>query len=573
MTCATIKTRMVLAVLVLSAMAGLFRGWLLAASGVVLALALAAVLPTRKLAGNRVRVHRLRIRLRLHPGRGHATVFGLWLRWGRFASFRQSRRARPSLSARERLAHPQEHSVYIGRAHYGHGVRVPVQEHAAVLGPPREGKSGWLAKVIMHYPGSVVSTSSKPDQFMLTSGIRAACGPVHVFSPQGLGGVPSTFRWSPIAGCRDEATAIRRADAFAQAVSVRGTEDSSFWATKASDYLRALFCAGDIVGADMRLVSRWILGQRTAEAIDILAKAGHDQWAATLAELLGPAEKTTATVRMVMSSSVAFMTDPKLAESVLPADGAGFDIDEFLLASGTLYMVAKSNGADSPLAPLFSAMACEIQYRATELGSQMPGGRLDPPLLLALDEVTQICPVPLPAWLADSGGQGVQILPVAHGIAQLRNRWKETGARIILDTCTSKVFLPGLSDPDTLSMASRLCGTVAFREGGQQHYTRHAVISDEMIRQLPRNRALIVRGAEAPVIVSLGMGWKDRAYKTARRAGTAVAALQPAAPPRALDLESLSPILPDDLITELEEAAGAPAEPVPAAADNPWGVR
>ena len=61
----------------------------------------------------------------------------------------------------------------------------------------------------------------------------------------------------------------------------------------------------------------------------------------------------------------------------------------------------------------------EIHYIAALAGSRQPGGRLDPPLLMALDEVTQICPVPVPSWLADSGGKGIQILTVAHGEAQL----------------------------------------------------------------------------------------------------------------------------------------------------------
>jgi hypothetical protein len=36
--------------------------------------------------------------------------------------------------------------------------------------------------------------------------------------------VASTFRWSPVDGCQDPATAIRRADAFAFAVSQKGVE-------------------------------------------------------------------------------------------------------------------------------------------------------------------------------------------------------------------------------------------------------------------------------------------------------------------------------------------------------------
>lgn len=45
-----------------------------------------AFIPHRRLPGNRVRHNRLRVRLRLHSGRGHATVFELWLHWGRFAA-------------------------------------------------------------------------------------------------------------------------------------------------------------------------------------------------------------------------------------------------------------------------------------------------------------------------------------------------------------------------------------------------------------------------------------------------------------------------------------------------------
>jgi hypothetical protein len=99
---------------------------------------------------------------------------------------------------------------------------------------------------------------------------------------------------------------------------------------------------------------------------------------------------------MVMSRAVAYLNDPQLAAATLPTPGGGFDIDQFLLSGGTLYMIAKGNGEDCTLGPLFAALACEIEFRATQLGSLMRGGRLDPPLLMALDEVTQICPVPLP---------------------------------------------------------------------------------------------------------------------------------------------------------------------------------
>jgi hypothetical protein len=61
-----------------------------------------AVLPARHLPGNRARHLRIRLHLRLHPGRGFACVFSLWLRWGRLAALRRSARIRPSLPVRYR---------------------------------------------------------------------------------------------------------------------------------------------------------------------------------------------------------------------------------------------------------------------------------------------------------------------------------------------------------------------------------------------------------------------------------------------------------------------------------------
>jgi hypothetical protein len=142
-----------------------------------------------------------------------------------------------------------------------------------------------------------------------------------VFNPQHIGGVPSTFRWSPVEGCHDPATAIRRADAFAFAVSQKGVEDGTFWSAKASDYLRGYFHAAALAGYDLRAVAAWVSGADPELPEQILNSAGARQWALTLSELRSEARKTAATVRMVMSRALSFMADPALAASVLPGPG------------------------------------------------------------------------------------------------------------------------------------------------------------------------------------------------------------------------------------------------------------
>ena len=148
----------------------------------------------------------------------------------------------------------------------------------------------------------------------------------------------------------------------------------------------------------------------------------------------------------------------------------------------------------------------------------MPGGRLDPPMLWALDEVTQTCPLPLPSMLADAGGRGIQIMPVVHGAAQLRARWGRDGARAILDTASVKVFLPGISDPETLELGSTLSDTMAAAERGHDHESRHPVMTEAMISRLPARRdgtgyAFILRDGLTPVIARPPIIWHGSWYK------------------------------------------------------------
>jgi hypothetical protein len=44
-----------------------------------------------------------------------------------------------------------------------------------------------------------------------------------------------------------------------------------------------------------------------------------------------------------------------------------------------------------------------------------------------LGQPISFCPVPLPSWLSDSGGKGIQVVAVVHGEAQLAERWGDHG--------------------------------------------------------------------------------------------------------------------------------------------------
>jgi hypothetical protein len=500
----------------------------LAAAAVVIVLAARSLWPRRYLPRNRVRHMRLRARMRLHPGPGHATVFELWLRWGRLAAARRARRSRRSLTRRQRLFRPALTSVLVARAHYQHALRVPVEEHVIWVGPPRSGKTGPLASIIAGYPGPVVVTTTRADLYDLTAAARADRGPVYVLNPQQLADVPSTMRWDLLAGCQDPETAIRRAEPLATIATFKG-EGEDFWSAATTLWLQTLLHVAALHRGTMDLVHYWALAKAPEDFLHAVATAGGEaeRWGALVRDqMMSAATKTTDTIRYMLAANLAFMLDRRLRDAVTPGLGA-FNPVRFAREGGTLYLIAESRDErPAPVAGVFAALVTEIYHQAALAAAQMPGGRLDPPMLWALDEVTQTCPVPgLPSLLADAGGRGVQIMPVVHGPAQLRTRWGRDGARAILDTCGTKVFLPGLSDPETLEMASKLAGTTAARERGAEHDTRHLIMTEDMIRQLPVRRdgtgyAFILRNGLLPVIGRPPVIWHTRQYKKLARLQT-----------------------------------------------------
>ena len=104
----------------------------------------------------------------------------------------------------------------------------------------------------------------------------------------------------------------------------------------------------------------------------------------------------------------------------------------------------------------------------------------------------------------------------AQGLAQIEERWGKAAARSVLDT-SNQLYVSGIQDPDTLRMASDLCGMATYRERGSKDKTvDHRVATDSMISRLPARRALVLRGGmPAPVITHLPMAWNDWRFRWA----------------------------------------------------------
>jgi type IV secretion system protein VirD4 len=495
-------------------------GVLLAVLAIVVAFCRATI-GQRAQVRNRGRAIRWRIRLHLRPGAGYASGAELAVRWSRTLAVFHGGRGRPGMTFRARLTSPAtDYAVRLGRAQWGRPAWARLEDQVLILTAPRVGKTGMLADRILTHPGPVVCTSTRADLFDLTAADRARRGPIAVFNPLGVGAVPSTFAWNLVDGCQDPAVAYRRAEALAGAVTGSGG-DMEFWQGKAGVALAALLHAAALMpGATILDVFAWTNRHGDDMATQVLARhpLGSRAMLAALTEIQGTT-KSADSVRLTMSKALGWVAIPAIAAAATPGAGEGFDAAEFVSAGGTLYMIAPE-GENSPVAPLFRAFCMHLHYEAGMLGSLTRFGKLDPPLLLALDEVTQICPVPLPHWLSDSAGKGILICAVCHGTSQLEERWGREGAATIWATCGTKLLLGGISDPDTLDHVSRLCGSIEVAAGDGRWETV-PILPPEVLRQLPDWRALVLRMNLSPTVVKVRPVWR----RLSRRFG-----VQPARP-------------------------------------------
>ncbi len=475
---------------------------------------------------NRGRAMRWRIRLRLRPGKGHASIAELAVRWSLLAALFHGRRARPDMTLRARIVAPTtDHAVRLGRAQYGKRVFARMEDQTLILAGPRVGKSGYLADRILTHPGAVLCTSTRTDLHDATAAERARRGPIAVFNPQGVGYLPSSFGWNPLTGCGQPEIAVRRAESL---IGDLIDGDMAFWQQKATVALAALLHAAALMdGATMADVFAWANRRGDAMAEQILTNHGGDSLPllSALSEIRRDG-RSADSIRMTLIKSLGWVTIPSVADAVTPAPGQGFDPVSFVQSCGTLYLIAPG-GETSPTAPLFRAFTTYVQYEAALAGSRTMYKKLAPPLLMALDEVTQICPVPLPTWLADGAGKGLLVAAVVHDMGQLVEAWGDAGARVIWATCGTKIFFGGISDAGTLENISKLCGSGTLNT--EDSRTSVPVMPIDVIRQLPHMRALVLRMNLSPVVVKVRPIWMrfDRRFGQRRPAYVTPAAPQP----------------------------------------------
>ena len=453
------------------------------------------------------------------------------------ALLRRAGTLRPSLASPA----PADVGYLLGASH-GKQVWASVEDSILLLGPPRSGKGLHVViNAILDAPGAVVTTSTRPDNLTATLRARERDGrPVGVFDPQHLAeGVPAGLRWSPVRGCEDPLTAMIRATGLAAAtgLSSGGVESGGFWEGKTRTALQALLHAAALDHRPPAELFRWTLDPSiAAEAVAVLTNHPNAAvgWADSLGAMIDSDPKTRDSIWQGVSLALSALADPRVLDAVTPRDGEHFDPEAFLQQRGTLYLLATGAGAGAS-ASLVAAFVEDLVEAARRLAARSPGARLDPPLLLALDEIGNLSPLPsLPTLMAEGGGTGITCLPVLQSLAQAREKWGDNAAGAIWDASIVKIILGGASNSRDLQDLSSLIGerdeytdSVTLGDHGtrsnQRSVRRVPILPPDRIRTLPFGTGVTLLRSAPPIVTDL-RAWPTR--PDASQLGTDRAAIE-----------------------------------------------
>jgi type IV secretion system protein VirD4 len=421
--------------------------------------------------------------------------------------------------------------VSLGR-HHPTGVRLwgTIEDSYLVIAPPRTGKTVRVViPTVMDHHGPAVVTSTRREAVDATLTARLHQGPVWVFdadlaSRTALPAGARPARWSPVSGARDPQAAMMRARSLARAAGAGvGVTNGEFWATHAQTVMQCYLHAAALAERSIGDVRRWAFEPDNREAVTILRTSPTaPAWAGELGALARVADRQRDGVWGVAQQSLAALAEPRLLERCNPAPGEGFDPDELLGAGGTLYVVGRTETQDV-VAPLVAALVEAVVEADRRCASEQPGGRLAPPLLVALDEAANIAPLPgLPTLVADGGGSGITTVVVLQSRAQAREKWGENAADAIVAACTHRLILGGGGELRELEDLARLVGerdeevrsqTWQPWGAGQGRSTSTAlrrvpIITPADLQALPKGRGVLCSPSTRPAEVSLTAWWE-----------------------------------------------------------------
>lgn len=406
----------------------------------------------------------------------------------------------------------------------GEQVWVSTEDSLLLYGPPRSGKGFFLViNAILDAPGAVITTSTRGDNVSATLGLRQKIGPCMTFDPQGLAGGKSALKWSPFQGCEDEEKASIRAQALMAATGLGKSSSNQEWAQQARIILQYLLHAAALGKVSIRDFARWgAAPELCGKAVEILQRHpdAAPGWGANLKAEVNSDPKTRQSKWLGVTGATEALSVGRVAESLDPGPGEKMlDPEEFIRNKGTLYLLgSKADG--SAVAPFLIALMDEIVNTGKRMARLQPGNRLEPPMMVILDEIANLAPwEALAQVMADGGGSGISTMAIFQNAAQVRSQWGTDAAQALIDAAIVKVQLGGADNAEELRKFTDLMeervltdrNRSVSNQGGStsENTRRETALTVPDLHYMPTGYGLMMSRNTRPVIMKMTR-WTNR---------------------------------------------------------------
>lgn len=430
---------------------------------------------------------------------------------------KQVRRTAQRLRVLDQQPHMRQCGVRLGRLQpSGPDLYATWEDVAIAIMSPRTGKTTALAvPAVLDAPGPVVATSNKGDLWAAT-----ATDDAWIFDPQRIIHAEQIWWWNPLAAVDNVEDAYRFASHFLGTIDDDGKRD--IWNQGARDLIAGYTLAAHHGGNTLLDVHDWLCRPHLTEPVDILHRCGYRQMAESILDKMNSAEKTRASFYVTATTAMQCLTDPRITSWVTYKAGARqFNPHAFVHSNDHLHLLSKEGGGSA--APLVAALTDAV-IRAGVVAAEQAGGRLDPPLMLVLDEAANVCRIAdLPKLYSHLGSRNIFAFTILQSYAQGAQAWGHTGIKELWGAATIKLVGPGMDDASFAGDLSRLVGehdvpTVSYGNGRSGHsrnrsMRRDRIMSAADIRALGKGAALLFATGSKPALVKLRPWYEDKRWR------------------------------------------------------------
>ena len=437
----------------------------------------------------------------------------------------------------------------------GRYLRFAGQQFVLLAAPARSGKGvGIVIPNLLSYSDSVVVLDIKQENFRLTAGFRRAHGQaVYLFNPFAEDGC--THRYNPLSVIADDMFRVGDILAIGYVLYPAGGHDE-FWKDQARNLLLGLvllLCdlrearrAGASGVPDYPITMGEVLRQSSGNGLPVKTYLNrmliqHRQYLSracidALNRFLANDDKVLASILATFNAPLTIWANPIVDAATSAND---FDLRDVRRRKMSVYLGVTPDHL-SEAAILMNLMFSQlVNLNTKELAEDNPALKYQ--CLLLLDEMTAIGKIHIIARaVAYMAGYNLRLLSIVQSDSQLESVYGRADARTIVTNHAMQILFAPREQKDANAYSemlgtrtersrttSRSNGMFGARGGASESFSdqRRALMLPQEIKELARDKEIILLENTKPILADRICYWRDRAFTSRVMDAPAVPAL------------------------------------------------